>query len=103
MFGYGDTAELYDFYAYNAAGQVWNGAAFVNFANGDYVSYRIAATQLGSSGRFQAAAPAGTFSYEMRLRGASLAASYVVWTERGPRETWKVVEDTTAELTIDRT
>lgn len=103
MFGIGESGLTHDFFAYNAAGQVWNGAAFVTWADGDYASYRLTATEAGTSGRFTGTALAGTFSYELRERGASLAASPVVWFERGPRETWTVVTDTQAALTIDRT
>jgi hypothetical protein len=79
MLGLGHTSDSHDFYASDAAGQVWNGAAFVAWSDADFASYRIAATQAGASGRFTATAPSDTVSYEMRARGATLAASYVVW------------------------
>lgn len=77
----------YDFEAYNAAGQVWNGATFVTYAVADYASYRIPATKLGDANSsnidawFTGTSPAGTARWVMRVRGASLALSYVVWTE----------------------
>ena len=96
------TNAVHDFYCYNAAGQVWNGSAFVNWSDADYATYRVTATQLGTSGRFQGTAPAGTFSYELRERDAPISSS-IRWAVQGPRETWTVVTDTEAALTIDRT
>lgn len=81
MIGYGTSGTTHDFYCYNAAGQVWNGSAFVTWADGDYASYRVTATEVGTTGRFTGTAPSGTETYELRERGASLALSYVVWTE----------------------
>ncbi len=102
MRGNGQSGTAHDFFCFNAAGAVWNGAAFVAWSDGDYVSYRIAATQVGTSGRFTATAPAGTASYELRVRDATLADSYVVWAGDGPRETLTVVEDTESALTVDK-
>jgi hypothetical protein len=79
MIGYGDPTVLYDFFAYNAAGQVWNGSSFVAWADGNYTTYRIAASQVGTSGKFVATAPSGMAHYEMRERAVTLAASYPVW------------------------
>lgn len=81
MIGYGISGTTHDFFAYNAAGAVWNGSAFVTWADGSYASYRITATEVGTTGRFTGSAPSGTVTYELRERGASLALSYVVWTD----------------------
>lgn len=81
MIGYGTSGTTHDFFCYNAAGQVWNGSAFVTWADGDYASYRVTATEVGTTGRFTGTAPSGTETYELRERGASVAASYVVWTD----------------------
>lgn len=82
MIGFGDSATDYDFYAFNASGQVWNGSAFVTWSDGSYLSYRIAATQQGASGEFRATAPAGTVRYVMRQSGATLALSYIEYADR---------------------
>lgn len=81
MIGYGTSGTTHDFFCYNAAGQVWNGSTFVTWADGDYASYRVTATEVGTTGRFTGTAPSGTETYELRERGASLALSYAVWTE----------------------
>lgn len=81
MIGYGQSGVDHDFFCFNAAGNVWNGSSFVAWADGSYATYRVAATELGTSGRFTATTPAGTETFELRVRGASLAASYAVWTE----------------------
>lgn len=80
MLGYGASGDTHDFFAFNAAGQVWNGSAFATWSDAAYATYRITATEVGTSGRFTGTAPAGTVSYELRVRGATLALSYVVWT-----------------------
>lgn len=78
----GASGTSHDFYFFNSAGEVWNTAAFVAWSDADYATYRVAATELGASGRFSLSTPpTGATSYEMRVRGASLASSYVVWTE----------------------
>ncbi len=75
----------HDFNAYNSAGQIWNGSAYVTEDVADYLTYRIAATKTSNANSaslqavFIADAPAGTAYYLMRVRGASLADSYVVW------------------------
>jgi len=102
MLGIGASGTTHDFFCYNAVGQVWNGTAFVNWADADFADYRVTATAVGASGRFAGTAPAGTFSYELRVRGATLVDSYVVWAERGPRETWTAISDTASVLTIDK-
>lgn len=76
----GQSGVNHDFNFYNDSGAVWNGSAYVSWADGSYASYRIAATELGSSGRYPIPTPpAGAADYELRVRGGSLAASYVVW------------------------
>jgi hypothetical protein len=77
----GPSGQALDFFAYNAANQVWNGEAYVAWANAAYATYRIPAVETGASGAFTATAPAGMTRFELRLRGASLAASPIVWTE----------------------
>ena len=98
----GATGVNHDFYFYNAAGAVWNGSAFVTWADGSYAAYRVAATELGASGRYPVPTPpAGAANWELRVRGASLADSYVVY-EGVIRETLTVVTDTPTELTYDK-
>jgi len=77
----GATGIAHDCFCYDAAGLVWNGTAFVAWVDANYVAYRVAATERGTSGTFTATEPDGTMRWEMRVRGASLAASYVVWAE----------------------
>lgn len=103
MVGHGAVGVTHDFFCFNAAGQVWNGSAFVNWNAADFASYRVAATEDPGSGTFKATPPAGTYRFELRERGATLALSHKVWSETGPRETWTVVSDSTTALTIDRT
>lgn len=78
MTEYATSGQLYDFNCFDTDGSVWNGSAFVAWADGDYLAYRVPATEAGTSGRFTATAPTGTARWEMRLRGATLAISYVV-------------------------
>ena len=78
----GATGVNHDFNFYNSSNQVWNGSAYVAWADGDYASYRVAATETGASGQFPLPTiPADATHYELRVRGASLAASYVAWAE----------------------
>lgn len=77
MIEYGISGNDYDFNCFNSAGEVWNGSAFVAWSDVDFLTYRVAATEAGASSRFSATAPAGTISWEMRFRGATLADSYV--------------------------
>ena len=82
MIGYGQTGVTHDFFAYNSAGEVWNGSAFVSFSAGSYTSYRITATETGTgSGVFTGTRPASTARYELRVQAGTLAGSYVVWAE----------------------
>ena len=78
MTEYATSGQLYDFNCFDTDGNVWKGSAFVAWADGDYLAYRVPATEAGTSGRFTATAPTGTARWEMRLRGATLAISYVV-------------------------
>jgi hypothetical protein len=85
MLGLARSNASYDFEAFNAAGAVWNGAAFVTYAVADYASYRIAATKQGDANDadidawFYAADIAGAVRWQMRERGATLALSYIVY------------------------
>lgn len=83
LIGYGSTALPHDFNAFDAAGLVWStvAAAFVPWADADVANYRIAPAAVGASGRYTAAAPAGTTDYVLRVRGATLAESPAVWTD----------------------
>lgn len=77
----GASGVNHDFNFYNAAGQVWNGSAFVAWNDANYATYRVAATETGTSGRYPVPTPpTGAVEYELRERGGSLATSYVVWT-----------------------
>lgn len=108
MLAPGQSNLNHDFEAFNASGQVWNGSIFVTYDISNYLTYRIAATKLGNANDasiqafFSGTAPTGTYRWVMRVRGASLALSYLVWTEIGPRETWNSIVDTTSLLTIDK-
>lgn len=76
----GASGTSHDFFFYNAAGEVWNTTAFVTWADVDYATYRVAATETGMSGRYPVPTPpSGTTEYELRVRGASLALSYTAW------------------------
>lgn len=78
--GQGISGNLYDANYFNASNQVWSGSAFVAWVDANYASYRTPMPETGTSGRFPLPTPpAGTTSWEMRLRGATLADSYVVW------------------------
>lgn len=80
MIGYGATGVTHDFYCYNAAGSVWNGAAFATWSAASFASYRVTATEKSGSGQFTGTVPSSlTTRYELRVRGSTLADSYVVW------------------------
>jgi hypothetical protein len=82
LVGYGTSGSTHDFFVYNDDGEIWNGSAFVTWVNGDYTTYRVTATETGASGRFtQSTVPAGGSRYELRVRSATLAGSYVTWEE----------------------
>ena len=76
--GHGPTGVAHDFFVFDSNYNVWNGSGFVPWNDADYVSYRVAATELGTSGRFISFNPIGTSYYELRIRGGTLAASTVV-------------------------
>jgi hypothetical protein len=76
----GASGVNHDFNFFNAAGEVWDGSAFVAWNDANYATYRVAATETGTSGRYPVPAPpTGAVEYELRVRGASLAASYVAY------------------------
>ncbi len=80
--GYGATGQNYDFYLYDAGGRVWNGSSWVAWEAADYLAYRTPATESGGPGRYVATVPGGAGSavaFELRYRGGSAAASYVVY------------------------
>jgi hypothetical protein len=73
-------ATLYA-HAFNAAGQVWNGSAFVAWSDGSRATYTIGLSRVGTSLRYAAAAPAGTanwIAYE-QLAGAPADNDTPVW------------------------
>lgn len=74
----GPSGSTLDFFCYDVSGNVYNGSAFVAFVDGDYASYRVAATEIGTSGRYKASQPTGTVYYELRIRSGTLAGSTIV-------------------------
>jgi hypothetical protein len=68
----------------SAGGFVWNGTDWVAYVDADFLDYRIAADYDGG-GSFSAAAPSGTTHFRLRVRGATLADSPVVY-EGEPEE-----------------
>lgn len=78
--GYGIAGELQDFFVYDEAGNVWNGADYVTWTDADYADYRVVAVQVGSSNRFIATLPIDAASYDLRLREATLDDSVVLYT-----------------------
>lgn len=93
MIGYGQSGTTHDFFAYNSSGSVWNGAAYVTWSDGDYATYRITAIEVGTTGRFTGTAPASAVTYELRERGATLALSYVSWTDSTTLDTIQAKTD----------
>ena len=78
----GDSGISYDSFFYNAANEVWNGTVFVAWADVDFASYRVAATETGTSGEFPVPTPpTGATRYVMRERGATLALSYKAYAD----------------------
>ena len=70
-----------DFFARNASGQWYNTdtPGFENYNSANLADYRITATETPSgSGLYEGTEPTGTTEYELRVRGATLADSYVV-------------------------
>lgn len=57
------------FYLWNSAGLVYNGAAMVTYSETDKTTYQIAASEIGTSGRyvadFPAGLPAGLYDYKL--------------------------------------
>lgn len=72
--GTGTPSSNYDFNCYNAAGQVWNGSAFVAYDPDDFLDYRIPATEQGPS-IYTADEPEGTVQWFMYFRGLTLETS----------------------------
>jgi hypothetical protein len=68
----------------SAGGFVWNGTDWVAYVDADFLDYRIVADYDGG-GSFSAAAPSGTTHFRLRVRGATLADSPVVY-EGEPEE-----------------
>lgn len=68
-----------DFFCRNATAQWWNGSAFEAYNAANIATYRIAATESpASSGLYEATEPTGTVEFELRVRAATLADSYIV-------------------------
>lgn len=76
---YAVSGSAYDFYAFDAAGLVYNGSAWVAWDDADFADYRIPAAESGTSGRFAATLPDDTARYALRFRGSDLTGSYLVW------------------------
>lgn len=76
---YGANEQDYDFWAYNAAGQLWDNVevGFVDYSVENFINYRIAATET-TPGRYEADVPTGTVRFELRKRGASASESRVI-------------------------
>ncbi len=83
--GVGESGVTHDVFAYAADGTVWNGSSFVAWVNGSFATYRVTATEQGTSGRFYATLPANTYQWELRVRAGTLADSEVVWAENVDR------------------
>ena len=83
VIGYGVAGQSYDFFLFDQAGNVWDGGTWVEWVDANYLGYRIPAAESGGPGRYVATVPAGAetlvASSELRFRGLTLAASYVVW------------------------
>jgi hypothetical protein len=71
-----DSGLTADYFAYNASGSVWNGSAYVAWADGDFATYRIAATEVGTSGRYSGTLPSDAVTFELRERGVTAALSF---------------------------
>jgi hypothetical protein len=71
-----DSGLTVDYFAYNASGSVWNGSAYVAWADGDFATYRIAATEVGTSGRYSGTLPSDAVTFELRERGVTAALSF---------------------------
>lgn len=78
MIANGATGASYNFRCYNASNQVWNGSAYENYSAANYVSYRVTATEQGTSGDYTGTEPALCVFYELRITGASETASVAI-------------------------
>jgi hypothetical protein len=76
--GRGVSGGSYDFFRFNEAGQVWDGSAYVDLVEIDYQDYRIAATEVSTTGWFTASLPSGPGWYDMRIRAGTWADSHLV-------------------------
>ncbi len=66
------------FVFYNATDQAWNGSAYETWVDGNYATYAVAATEIGTSARYRVAIPAGvvTAGYDdIVARSATLGGS----------------------------
>lgn len=98
MFALGVSGSTHDFFCWDSSNNVYNvpTLAFVAWVDGNVANYRITATELGTSGDFTGTAPSGAIRYELRLRGASLAASPVLWSDFAAIQTgdsYEIVND----------
>lgn len=78
-----NAANTLRFFAFNASGQVYSTStsAFETWSDANWANYQITPTPRGTSGWNDAATPTGTTHYDLRLIGASLAATSVKWTD----------------------
>lgn len=82
MIAYAESGVAHSFNCFDESGAlIWDtiSAAFVAFVDADYLRYRVAATEVGTSRRYVGTAPNGTVYYELREDGPSLATSYPRW------------------------
>lgn len=82
---YGTSGSNYDFFFFNASDQVWDSrdgvTAFVTWVDANYQHYRMAATELGATGRFSIDHfPSTSLRWEMRLRSGALSGSTIAET-----------------------
>jgi hypothetical protein len=73
LVAYAASGQVLDFFCYDAAGNVWNGSAYVTAPTntaGSPVAYRIPATEAPAF-RYTATAPAGCYGYDLRVRAAT--------------------------------
>lgn len=70
----------YDFFFFNADGQVWNGvSAWVTWVDGNYQNYRMAAGETSPPGTFRILSwPNGATRWQFRLRDATLSGSTLI-------------------------
>lgn len=74
------SASNYDFFFFNAAGQVWNGvSAWVTWVDANYQNYRMAATEISPPGTFRILDyPNTAVRWQFRLRDATLSGSTLI-------------------------